>query len=129
MKQIKSNNTRPEVEFRKQFWKKGYRYRVNDSQLPGKPDIVFPRYKVAIFIDGEFWHGYKWNEKKERIKANRDYWIPKIESNIERDRRNTELLQQMGWTVFRFWEHEIKKNPEKCINLVLDKLKGSKESQ
>ncbi len=122
MKRIKSKDTGPEVEFRRRFWRKGYRYRVNDNRLPGKPDIVFWRQKVVVFVDGEFWHGYKWHDKKPKIKSNREYWIPKIEANMERDKRNTKLLKQMGWTVFRFWEHEIKKQPEHCLFLVLSKI-------
>jgi len=122
MKQIKGKNTKPEVEFRKLFWHRGYRYRVNDKRLPGKPDIAFPSHKVAVFIDGEFWHGYKWEEKKAKIKSNREYWVTKIERNIERDKKNIELLQKMGWEVFRFWAHEVEKEPEKCLNAVIGKL-------
>jgi DNA mismatch endonuclease (patch repair protein) len=122
MKRIKSKDTTPEVEFRKQFWARGYRYRVNYSRLPGKPDIAFTKYSVAVFIDGEFWHGYNWNEKRERIKSNRDYWIRKIEGNMARDKKATVLLQDMGWTVVRFWEHEVKREPLDCVNRVLHLL-------
>lgn len=127
MKRIKSKDTRLEVEFRRRFWRKGYRYRVNDNRLPGKPDIVFWRQKVVVFVDGEFWHGYKWHEKKQKIKSNREYWIPKIEANMERDNKNTSLLKQMGWSVFRFWEHEVKEQPEQCLFLVVSKLGENKE--
>lgn len=92
MKKIPSKNTKPELIFRKELWRRGYRYRINDKKLPGSPDIVFKKMKTAIFIDGEFWHGFNWQEKKKKIKANRGYWIPKIERNIERDERNNKEL-------------------------------------
>ena len=118
MKKIKSTNTKPEVLLRKKLWTVGYRYRINVKELPGKPDIVFFRKKIAIFVDGEFWHGYNWIEKKHKIKANRDYWIHKIEGNIERDYKTNQRLKNMGWKVFRFWEHDVTKN----TNVVLNKI-------
>jgi len=119
MKKIKSNNTAPEVLFRKALRAAGLRLRKNDKSLPGKPDIVIPKYKVAIFIDGEFWHGFEWQKKKKKIKAHRDYWIPKIERNIARDKKNSLLLKKDGWVVIRFWEADIKKASEKCFRKVL----------
>ncbi len=71
-------------------------------------------------MDGEFWHGYNWLEKKQKIKSNRDYWIPKIERNMERDRKNNEELERLGWKVFRFWEKEVEKNLDKCIKTIRD---------
>jgi DNA mismatch endonuclease (patch repair protein) len=118
MRKIKSNDTIPEITLRRALWKLGYRYRVNVSKLPGKPDIVFIKRKIAIFVDGEFWHGYNWSQKKEKIKSNREYWIKKIEGNIQRDIQHTESLTSLGFTVFRFWEHEIKKDLENCINKI-----------
>ncbi|WP_378173947.1 very short patch repair endonuclease [Aquimarina sp. SS2-1] len=118
MRKIKSKNTKPEILLRKALWKKGIRYRLNVEEVIGKPDIVIRKYKIAIFVDGEFWHGYNWSEKKQKIKSNRDYWIPKIERTIERDRKNNEALRKMGWKVFRFWEKEINKELDKCINKV-----------
>lgn len=122
MKKIKATETKVEVAFRKQFWYLGYRYRKNFSKLPGKPDIAFTKHKVAVFVDGEFWHGYNWDEKKNRIKRNRDYWVKKIERNIARDEINTKELEKMGWTVIRFWANSIKKDMELCVNAVLDWL-------
>lgn len=119
MQKIRSINTKPEILFRRLLWARGIRYRKNNINLPGKPDISISKYKVAIFIDGEFWHGFNWEEKKKKIKANRDYWVPKIERNIERDRNNNLLLENDGWTVLRFWESEIKKNTEECLERVL----------
>ncbi len=118
MSKIHSINTKPEIKLRKALWKLGFRYRLNVRNLKGKPDIVFTKYKIAIFVDGEFWHGYKWSEKKVKIKANRKYWIKKIERNIERDLENTNYLLLNGWIVFRFWEHEIKKDLLTCIEKV-----------
>lgn len=114
MSKIKSSNTSGELILRKELWKLGYRYRIK-SKLIGKPDIVFNKFKVVIFIDGEFWHGYNWEEKKRKIKANKSYWIQKIEKNIIRDQRNTIYLQDKGWKVLRFWEKEIKKELSSCI--------------
>src|SRR5690606_22527658 len=102
-------------------------YRINCKNLPGKPDIVFNKYKTVVFIDGEFWHGYKWEEKKERLKANRDYWIPKIEQNIRRDRQNNEALKELGYKVFRFWQEEIRKELDACLGEVINHLESVKK--
>ena len=119
MRKIRSTQTKPEQLLRKELWARGFRYRINYSKLPGKPDIVIATKKLVIFIDGEFWHGYKWEEKKPKIKANRNYWIPKIERNMQRDRENEQTLKQMGYTVIRFWEHELKKEFDVCVAKVL----------
>ena len=119
MRKIRSVNTKPELLFRKLLWANGIRYRKNNVNLPGKPDISINKYRVAIFVDGEFWHGFDWDNKINKIKANRDYWIPKIERNIERDKNNKQLLENDGWTVLRFWESEIKKKPAECLEKVL----------
>jgi len=119
MKKIRSGNTTPEVIFRKALWSLGLRYRLRAKGLPGKPDIVFKRKKIAIFIDGDFWHGYNWHERKKKMKSNLEYWIPKIERNIQRDKEVNDLLRSNGWIVLRFWEHEVKKNITSCIGRVL----------
>ena len=116
MAKVKSKNTKPEILFRKALWKIGVRYRIHDKSLPGSPDISMKKYKVVIFIDGEFWHGYEWEKKKLVIKTNRDFWIPKIERNMQRDRQNTLKLEQLGFKVFRFWEKDIKKDLLTCVN-------------
>lgn len=118
MQKIRSIDTKPETLFRKSLWAKGIRYKKNNRKLPGKPDISISKQKIAIFIDGEFWHGFDWENKKQKIKANRDYWIPKIEKNIERDRNYKILLENDGWTVLRLWESEIKKKPSECLERV-----------
>ena len=110
MASIKGKDTKPELAFRKALWKAGIRYRVNYKQLPGRPDISNKGLRFVVFIDGEFWHGYNWAEKKSKIKTNRDFWIPKIERNMQRDRSNDLKLKEMGYKIFRFWEHEVRKN-------------------
>src|SRR5690606_39580989 len=86
MSEVRCKNSKPELLFRKALWAKGVRYRVNNTQLPGKPDISIKKYRLAIFIDGEFWHGYNWDERKNTIKSNCRFWIPKIERNLQRDK-------------------------------------------
>ncbi len=122
MGKIKSQNTTPELKLRKALWNLGYRYRKNYKKLPGCPDIVYPKHKLAIFVDGEFWHGYNWAEKRSKIKTNREFWIPKIERNIQRDRQNNQLLRDSGWHVIRFWETELKKDFDRCLNKITSYL-------
>lgn len=120
MGKIRSKNTKPELLFRKALWKKNVRYRIDNKKLPGKPDVSIKKYKLAIFIDGEFWHGYDWDNRKLEIKSNRLFWIPKIERNMQRDRQVNQILSEMGYTVFRFWSNEILKDLNTCINDVLE---------
>ncbi len=122
MRAIKGKNTSIEIILRKELYRRGLRYRVNYTKLVGKPDIVFIGKKLAIFCDSEFWHGKNWEKKKERIKSNREYWIPKIERNISRDKTVNEQLKNSGWTVLRFWESDIKKNTNEVVNIILGKL-------
>ncbi len=119
MSKIRGKNPKLELIFRKALWKKGIRYRVNSKKLPGKPDVSIQKYKLAIFIDGEYWHGYNWPERKKALKTNRGFWIPKIERNMQRDREVNKQLEEMNYTVFRFWTDEIKHNLDKCINDIL----------
>ncbi len=119
MSKIRGKNTKPELLFRKALWRKGVRYRVDSKKITGRPDVSIQKYNLAIFIDGDFWHGYNWDEKKDKLKSNRRFWIPKIERNMQRDRQVNRKLQEKGYTVFRFWEHEITNNLNKCINDVL----------
>ena len=95
----------------------------NNKTIFGKPDIAFLARKIAIFCDGDFWHGYNWEQAQNEIKSNRDFWIPKIERNMQRDIEVTARLQEQGWTVLRFWGHEIQKEPEYCVSVVLDELR------
>ena len=118
MRKIKSNKTTPELLLHKALSKEKIRYKKNYKKLVGSPDIVLLQDKIAIFIDGEFWHGYKWEDKKPRIKSNRGYWIPKIERTIARDKRYSRLLRKEGWKVLRFWQHQVKKDVEKCLKKI-----------
>ncbi|MEM9363223.1 MAG: very short patch repair endonuclease [Bacteroidota bacterium] len=122
MGKIRGKNTKPELAFRKALWDIGYRYRIDYKKLIGKPDIALKKYKTVIFIDGEFWHGHNWEERKHKIKTNREFWIPKIERNIQRDEEVNTELQQLGYTVFRFWEGEIKKELDQCLHKVIAHL-------
>lgn len=118
MKKIRLRNTQPELLLRKELTRRGFRYRINSPTLPGKPDIVLRRFHLVIFVDGEFWHGFNWDKKKPRIKSNREYWIPKIERTMERDKRNNEMLQDLGFHVLRFWEQQVRKELDACIQII-----------
>ncbi|MDF4220099.1 very short patch repair endonuclease [Maribacter sp. M208] len=122
MSKIKGKNTKPELAFRKALYAAGYRYRIDYKKLIGKPDIALPKYKTVIFIDGEYWHGKNWEERKPKVKTNREFWIAKIERNMQRDAEVNEKLIAMGYTVIRFWETDIKKNLEQCLEKTLRHL-------
>ncbi|WP_312650519.1 very short patch repair endonuclease [Aminipila sp.] len=117
---IKSKDTSIEIKLRRALWAKGYRYRKNYDKLPGKPDIVLPKYHLVIFCDSEFFHGYNWEEQRERLKQskNSEYWINKINRNKERDSEIDKQLYFSGWAVRRFWGKEISKNVEECIRAI-----------
>ena len=108
----------------KELWSRGLRYRKNVSRIFGKPDIVFIGKKIAVFCDSEFWHGYNWEERKNDFKSNKEFWIPKIERNIERDKTVREKLENDGWTVIRFWGNEIEKNLTECADIIEAKVRG-----
>lgn len=128
MSRVHSTGGEDEVILRKMLWHKGIRYRTNYKKLPGKPDIAITKYKIAVFIDGEFWHGYEWEKHKPRIKRNREYWIHKIEYNIEHDKEVNEKLRADGWIVLRFWSKKVLKNPEYYTGIILWYIRGEKES-
>ena len=119
MANVHLKNGKAETLLAKALWQKGIRYRKNYKKLPGSPDIAITKHKVAVFVDGEFWHGQNWSERKQKLKANRDYWIEKIEENIARDKRNNASLEMLGWTVIRFWEKDVLKNLDFCIDTIL----------
>ncbi len=119
MSNIRAKNSKPEVLLRKALWHKKVRFRINNSKLPGRPDISIQKYKLAVFVDGEFWHGYNWDEKQSSIKSNRRFWIPKIERNMQRDREVNRQLTEQGYTVMRFWARELKNNLDQCVNDIL----------
>lgn len=118
MKKVKSKGSEIEILLQKELWRRGLRYRKNVKTIEGKPDIAFIGKKIAVFCDSEFWHGYDWENRKNDIKSNQDFWIPKIERNIQRDVEVTQKLQSDGWVVLRFWGKEIKKNLEECADIV-----------
>jgi len=111
MRKVKNKNTNIEIILRKGLFKKGYRFRVKNSVF-GKPDIIFPTQKIAIFCDGDFWHGKNY---KQEVKNYKDFWRDKIKVNMTRDKKVNKRLKQEGWKVFRFWKTEILKSPDKCI--------------
>ena len=120
MSRIKGKDTLIEVKLRHLLWNKGYRYRKNYKSLPGNPDIVLTKYKIAIFCDGEFFHGRNWEELREHLKNsnNSQFWISKIARNIDRDDEINKKLNAMGWTVLRFWGEDIKKHPDECVRVI-----------
>ncbi|WP_086444789.1 very short patch repair endonuclease [Candidatus Enterococcus lemimoniae] len=118
MSNVKLKGGKAETILAKSLWNSGIRYRKNYKKLPGSPDIAITKYKIAIFVDGEFWHGFDWENRKQKLKKNKEYWIEKIEENIARDTRNNELLIKDNWTVIHFWEKEVLKNLEECISKV-----------
>ena len=125
MASIKSKDTEPELLVRQALWKRGLRYRVNVRTLPGKPDIVFTRAKIAIFCDGDFWHGHNWAVRgmaslEEELNSYSEFWRSKILSNIERDSKNTLALTESGWIVIRLWESDIRKDLTSCITTIIE---------
>lgn len=128
MASIKSKDTEPELLVRQALWKRGLRYRVNVRTLPGKPDIVFTRAKIAIFCDGDFWHGHNWAVRgmaslEEELNSYSEFWRSKILSNIERDSKNTLALTESGWIVIRLWESDIRKDLTSCITTIIETYK------
>lgn len=129
MKNIHGRDTKIEVILRKALWSKGYRYRKNYKKLPGSPDIVLTKYKIAIFCDGEFFHGKDWDTLKKRLEKsnNSEFWINKISRNIERDDEINKKLDFEGWTVIRFWGEDIKKHADECVKVVEETIFDSME--
>ena len=121
MSKIRSKNTKPELILRKALFARGFRYRVNDKRLPGRPDIVFPKYKTVIFIHGCFWHGHDKGCIDSHIpKTNSEYWLAKIKKNKERDENNQSQIQSMGWNVLTIWDCEIQRKNN--LEILVDKM-------
>ncbi len=128
MRRIRSKDTSIEIMLRKALWAKGIRYRKNCKDIFGKPDICIKKYKIAVFCDSEFWHGKYFLEGKVP-KTNQDYWIPKLKRNIERDKKVNETLKKEGWTVLRFWEKEIRKNLDECVEKICNAIEEKKQKK
>src|SRR5690606_2334360 len=136
MARVRSKDTEPELRFRKAIWRAGYRFRTCDARLPGKPDLTFARHRLAVFIDGDFWHGHQWRTRRLlqlddqfTAAANGDYWRQKIRRNVERDFRHTAALVADGWSVLRFWESDIRRDLQRCVNMTLAALKKPKHER
>lgn len=126
MRGNKSVGTKPELLLAKSLWSKGHRYRKNSKKVFGRPDFTFKKIKLAIFVDGEFWHGKDWPERKGKLKTNRDFWIKKIERNIERDQEVNKELTLKGWKILRFWSADIMKKLPTCVAEIENIIKDSK---
>jgi DNA mismatch endonuclease (patch repair protein) len=125
MSRIKSKNTNPEILVRKFLYARGMRYKLHDKRLPGSPDMVFPKYKTVVFIHGCFWHGHDNCRYYTVPKTRTEWWLNKINKNIERDHRNTELLKKKGWAVVTVWECDLKIDKrEKTLQKLLNKVKN-----
>lgn len=120
----RKSDTRHERLLRSELWRAGCRFRKNVQYLPGKPDIVFTRARLAVFCDGDFWHGRAWEARKAKLErgSNPDYWVRKIERNIERDAESTRLLLNAGWTVIRVWETDVVANPRAVARVIIREL-------
>lgn len=123
MQAIRGKDTAIELKLRKELWNRGIRYRKNCKQIYGHPDMAFIGKKVAVFCDSEFWHGYDWENRKNSIKTNSEFWITKIERNMERDKEVNDKLESEGWTVIRFWGKEIMGDAPSCADKIIAILK------
>lgn len=123
MQRILSKNTAPEKRLRSALWQCGIRYRKNYKALPGTPDIAITKYRIAIFVDGDFWHA-RWHQTApgEQIGTNQEYWRRKLSRNVERDKEVNDALTEAGWLVLRFWETDIKNDTDKCVKEILSFL-------
>ena len=131
MSRIRAKDTSIELLLRHALWARGLRYRKYVKDLPGKPDIVFTKYKIAVFCDGEFFHGKDWDNLKETLQKgnNPDFWISKIARNMERDRKNDTDLAALGWTVIRFWGKTIKRETEECVARIEEEIRKKQNIQ
>lgn len=125
MQANKSKGTSIEKILGSALWDKGFRYRKHCKKVVGHPDFCFRKKKIAVFCDGEFWHGRNWEEKRADIHSNCDFWREKIEKNIARDYAVTEQLQCEGWTVLRFWETDIRRHLDDCVAIIEEALNGA----
>lgn len=126
MQAVKATGSKIEIALAKMLFARGHRYRKNDKTVFGKPDLTFKKHKIAVFIDGEFWHGKDWEIRKHDHKSNQEFWLPKIERNIERDKEVNAELEKQGWTVLRFWGKEIEKDLLTCVLKIESVIKDEK---
>lgn len=126
MRQVKNKDSKIELALRKALYVRGIHYRKNVTSILGKPDIAFIGLKIAVFCDSEFWHGYNWDVRKNDFKTNREFWIPKIERNMSRDKEVTAQLESEGWVVIRFWGKEILADPDGCAQVIENTIKARK---
>lgn len=126
MQHVRNKDSQIELKLRKALWHAGFRYRKNVREIFGCPDVVFKRLKIAVFCDSEFWHGYDWENRKHDFKSHQEFWIPKIERNMARDREVNERLTAEGWTVLRFFGKQIKKDVEECVRIVAEAVARKK---
>lgn len=124
MQHIRSKDTEIELILRKALWREGIRYRKNYDKLPGKPDIAITKFKIAIFCDGEFFHGKDWNQLQEKLKNsnNSEYWIKKIQRNINRDYEVDQAIRAKGWLVLHFWGKDIKQDVSMCVKTIKEAI-------
>lgn len=127
MRGNRDRDTRPEVLLRRMLWKMGARYRKNVTGLCGKPDLVFPRARIVVFCDGDFWHGRNWESlrRKLEMRANAPYWVQKIQANRERDRRTRARLRRAGWCVIALWEVEVRSDPTAAAARIMRSLRST----
>lgn len=124
MKHIRSKDTKIEIILRKALWHEGIRYRKNYDKLPGKPDIAITKYKIAVFCDGEFFHGKDWNQLQVKLKSsnNSEYWLKKIQRNINHDYEVEQEIRAQGWIVLRFWGKDIKRDVSMCVKSIKEAI-------
>lgn len=122
MSRIRGKDTKPELIFRSLLHKKGFRFRLHDKNLPGKPDIILPRYKTVIFVNGCFWHRHSGCKYAYNPKSRQQFWQEKFARTVSRDKEKTECLREHGWHVLTVWECELKENSEKAINRILQEI-------
>lgn len=133
MSAVKQKDTEPELMLRKELWRRGFRYRKNYGKLPGKPDIVFTKQKIVVFCDGDFWHGHNWAIRglpslEAELAGYSQFWREKILGNIERDKKINTQLRDMGWTVVRIWESDIRKDIDACVATVIQEHQNHLEN-
>lgn len=129
MQAMKSTSSKIEILLAKALWAKGFRYRKNNKKVFGKPDFTFRKYKIAVFVDGEFFHGKDWEIRKHDLKSNHEFWFAKIEGNMRRDAEVNDKLTSEGWKILRFWGKDLKKNLEFCVGKVEWEINKAKNEQ